>query len=261
MPAGGLVTLAGVGVAEGVAKSISGAIGAKKDKARLNSLNRPFYKIQDEYQQNKNIADQQASGGLSQASKDLAISQNDRGLGAGIGATLQGGGSPNDIGRLYDQYTRGVTDLASRDSEAHMKNIEYAMQTNKDLAGQKNIQFGVNELQPYEEKLKQLTESLKNNKQNVWGGIDQAIGAGSAAVTGMSNNDLNKSVIGKNNADANYYNQLYGDASGKVPDVAQLPSLGSQPSGNTGNVQVPTGSYNTDLGDTQTGDTSIADLE
>jgi hypothetical protein len=230
LPLGGGLTIgaAAAGVGEGVAQTITGAIDAKKDREKLDALRRPFYKIQNEYYQNKNIAEQQASGGLSQASKDLALTSGERGLGAGIGATLQEGGSPNDIGRLYDQYTRGVTDLASRDSEAHMKNIEYFMSANKELAGQKNIQFGVNELQPYEEKLKQLTESLKNDKSNIWGGISTAIGSTSAAGTALSNQDLNKSVIGKNNADADYYSQLFGDSSGKIPDIAQLPSLASQ---------------------------------
>src|SRR5258707_11938631 len=159
------------GIATGAAQSISGAVNLKKDKAELASLHRPFMKVQSEYEQNKNIAAAEAGGGLTSASKDLYESESQRGLGASVSALLQGGGDMNMISSIFDKYNRNTAGLAAEDSQAHQKNIEHFMGVNKDLASQKTTQFVVNELQPYENKLKELTQRVQGDKANIWGGI------------------------------------------------------------------------------------------
>jgi len=171
------------GIATGAAQSISGAVNLKKDKAELASLKRPFEKVQDEYYQNRNIAAAEAGGGLTSASKDLYESESQRGLGASVSALLQGGGDMNMISSIFDKYNRNTAGLAAEDSQAHQKNIEHFMGVNKDLASQKTTQFVVNELQPYENKLKELTQRVQGDKANIWGGIGTALGSASAAGT------------------------------------------------------------------------------
>ncbi len=89
----------------------------------------------------------------------------------------------NMVSSLFDKYNRNTAGLASEDAQAHQKNIQYFMKANSDLAGQKTTQFVVNELQPYENKLKELTERVASDKANIWGGIQTAVGSASAAGT------------------------------------------------------------------------------
>lgn len=171
------------GIVAGGAEAISGGINLKKDKADLANLKPAFYKVQEEYIKNAQLAGQEAAGGLPTATKDFYTSENQRGLGAGVSALLQGGGDMNMISNLFDKYNRNTMGLASEDAQAHQKNIQYYMGAAKDLAGQKTTQFVVNELQPYENKLKELTERVQGDKANIWGGIQTAIGSASAATT------------------------------------------------------------------------------
>lgn len=171
------------GVVDGAAQSISGGVNLKKDKAELAALHRPFMRVQDEYFQNKNISQAEAQGGLPSATKDFYTSESQRGLGAGVSALLQGGGDMNMISSLFDKYNRNTAGLAAEDAQAHQKNIQYFMKSNADLAGQKTTQFVVNELQPYENKLKELTERVSADKANIWGGVQTAVGSLSAAGT------------------------------------------------------------------------------
>jgi hypothetical protein len=171
------------GVVAGAAQSISGAVNLKKDKAELSALHRPFMKVQDEYIKNQQLAGQEAAGGLPTATKDFYTSESQRGLGAGVSALLQGGGDLNMVSSLFDKYDRNTAGLASEDAQAHQKNIQYYMGANKDVAGQKTTQFVVNELQPYENKLKELTQRVQGDKANIWGGIQTAIGSTSALGT------------------------------------------------------------------------------
>ncbi len=174
---------AAAGVVAGGAQAISGGVNLKKDKAELAAMHRPFLKVQDEYIQNQRLAQEEASGGLSSASKDLYKSEAQRGEGAAISALLQGGGDMNMISNIFDKYNRNTMGLAAEDSQAHQKNIQYLQGVNKDLAGQKTTQFVVNELQPYENKLKELTQRVSADKANIWGGIGTAVGSLSAAGT------------------------------------------------------------------------------
>lgn len=198
MPGAGTLGLiseaAGVGL--GVAETISSAINLRNEKRELAKLRQPFSKIQDEYFQDRNIAASEAMGGLPGATKEFLGEQKRRGLGTGIAALLESGSQPGDISQLFDVYDKSLSADAAKDAEAHTANIDYFIKANKDLAGQKTSQFAINELAPYERKLKQLTESMATNKANIFGGLQTAIGGLSAGGVAMSNDDL-LSGIGK----------------------------------------------------------------
>jgi len=191
-----LTATAVAGVVKGGIDYFSAKAQEKKDKAELAGLDTPFYKIQDEYFQNRNNAAEMAQGGLSQDAKDFYTDQSGRGLGAGISGTLQSGGSPNDIARIFDSYNQGIKQVSVADSEAKINNIKYFNQVNKDLAGQKTTQWGVNEYQPYQNKLKELTQRISADKQNANNAINSAIGSVSSFATAKSNEDMIGSLFG-----------------------------------------------------------------
>lgn len=204
---------AGLGAIEGAAQFIKSIHDEKQAKRELAVLNKPFYKIQDEYFQNNNIAGNLAEDGLTSSEKNAYNTNSERGLSAGIGATLQGGGSASDIAKLSGIYTNAQSNEAAADSAAHIENIKYFMGTNKELAGQKTTQWALNEYQPYEQKLKELTERQAAAKQNQANGADETIGSIGALGTDLSNQDL--------------YNKLFGNKKNKIE---QLPSLNFSPS-------------------------------
>ena len=191
---------AGLSILQSGAQIYEGLHGMKKDQAELDSLKTPFYKVQDEYFQNNNLAAGLAEGGLTQSSKDYLTTQSERGLGASIGALTQTGGGSGDISKLFDTYNRSIANTAAEDSQAQINNIKYFMDTNKDLASQKTIQWGINEKDPYEKKLSELKSKLAADKQNVFGGASSAIGGVAALGTSYQNQDLIDAISGKNKA-------------------------------------------------------------
>lgn len=196
MPAGGIITAAAVGqTLLGGAKAIEGFTDEKRAKSEMSRLKQPFYKIQSEYQQNSDLAAQEAQGGLGAGAKDYLTQETQRGLGAGIGATLQGGGDVNNIARLLQNYNQQLGSTAVADAQMHTENINRFMERNKELAGQKTMQWSLNEYQPYERKLNELKQRMAAGKQNEFGGLSDAISGVSALGTGMQNSALNKATI------------------------------------------------------------------
>lgn len=190
---------AGLGLITGGIKAIGAGKQLKKDKAELARLTPAFYKVQDEYYNNKNSAAELAQGGLTQNAKDFYGDMAGRGLSTGVSGVLQAGGSPNDIAKIFDSYNTSISELGVKDAETHINNIKYYHQVGKDLAGQKTQQWAINEYAPYQNKLKELTQRIDADKKNIWGGIDQAIGSVQAGVTSMQNekmiNNLFKSGV------------------------------------------------------------------
>jgi hypothetical protein len=135
---------------------------------------------------------------LTAGAKDYYSDMAGRGLGTGISGVLQAGGSVNDISKLFDSYNTSIRELGVKDAEAQIGNIKYFQQVGKDLAGQKTQQWAINEYAPYQNKLKELTQRIAADKQNVWGGIQGAIGAGQAGVTTMQNENLINNLFKKN---------------------------------------------------------------
>lgn len=181
---------AGLGILEGGIELFSNLKKEKEAKAKLASLKDPFYTIKSEYEQNRNIAGNLAQGGLPQAELDYTTSENQRGLGASISGLLQGGGTPSSISKIFDTYTKSIDRTGAESAQQHLKNIDYYMNANKDLAGQKNIQFGFNEVRPYERKYKQYSLDKNAAEQNAYAGANQIIGSTSALGTSLQNNSL-----------------------------------------------------------------------
>ena len=188
---------AGVGILQGGAQLIDGFISKKKDKAELASLNTPFYKVQNEFYNNNNIAAGLAQGGLTQGAKDYATSGAERGLSGSISALTQTGAGSGDISKLFDTFNNSIRNTAAEDSQQQINNIRYYMDTNKELAGQKITQWGINEKDPYEQKLSELKSKIAADKQNIFNGASTVIGAGAALGTSMQNKDYIDAITGK----------------------------------------------------------------
>lgn len=180
MPLAVGAVVSGIG---GIGKLVSGLSQNSNANKLKNSLVRPTYTISPEYYTNQNLAEQQAEGGLSEASKSFYGNQADRGLTAGINATLQGGGDINDIGGLYDKYTQGNAAIAAKDSELQNENIRYLIDRNKDVAGEETKAWALNKYEPYKDQAAAATAEKNAAQQNIWGGVSQIGSSITAAFT------------------------------------------------------------------------------
>ena len=211
---------AAIGAVKEGAEFVDNLIQRNKNKRELERTSKPFYKVQDEYFQNRNIAG--TLGGLPGETKNYLTDQAGIGLGTGIGAIQEQGGSANDIGKLFQGYDRSVSRVGAEDAEARIDNIKYFMNVNKDLAGQKTTSFLVNELQPYEEKLKQLTQNISNARGNMSAAGSNFVGALSAGATAFENEDLLKKLFPDNKPSGRL---------SRISDPVSLEGGGLQPAG------------------------------
>lgn len=192
----------------------------KLDKEELARLHAPFYKIQKEFGDIANSAEETAQGGLTIGAKDLYSDLAGRGLGTAISGTEAVGGSPNDINRIFQSYNDSARNVAAADSEAQIKNIAYYHNAAKELAGQKIIQFGVNEFQPYQNKLKELTQRIAADKLNLHNSINSGIESIQAGVTAGMNDRLFR------NSTASFADDPFSSEHG-APGVSATPHQGS----------------------------------
>jgi hypothetical protein len=184
-----------LGAATNLFSMFSEARKEQQARRELDRLRQPFYKIQDEYFANQNLAESAAQQGMPTASMDYLTTETQRGLDAGITATQQGGGNVNNIANLMDVYNQSINKVAAQDATMQLSNIQKVMDANKDLAAQKNIQWGVNEFQPYQNKLKEITQrrgAAELNQQNF---LQGAIGSVSALGTAVSGQELINSLF------------------------------------------------------------------
>jgi len=190
------IGVAAVGVGTSVVKGISEHKKEKAAKAEADRLKTPYFQVQDQYYQNRNIAEQMAGGGFAQGEKDQFTSQSERGLGTSLSTLLSVSSDPNQISQLFDNFARSTGQFEAADASQHLKNIEYFTQANKDIAGQQTTQWGINEYQPYENKLKEITQRRAAAETNQWNAVSEGIGAAGAIGTSLSNAALMKKLFG-----------------------------------------------------------------
>jgi hypothetical protein len=237
-PTGGYLTAASdvLSSVEGGIELFSNLAKEKKDKAALASLHPAFYKIQDEYYQNRNLTSNLAQGGLPSSTKDYLTGETQRGLSAGISGTLQSGSAdPNAIAKLFSGYNNNAIDkTAAEDADQKIKNIQYFMKANSDLAGQKTTQWALNEYQPTQEKKKQLNENIAAEQKNVAAGANQLLGSVGATGTSLSNNSLLNNRYKKTSpSPTNTDNTRIGEDGSSIASSNNLGTTTSPQAGNT----------------------------
>lgn len=180
------VAVAGAGIAESEIKHLKAKSQDREAAAEGASLRRPMEQIPDEYFQNRNIAGQNAMGGLTAGEKQYAGEQRERGLATSLDALGETEAGPNDFAGLNEVFSDSLRSQSALDAQLHHQNIEFFTNANKDLAGQKTTQFGVNELQPYETKLKEIQDRRIAAQTNANNATDEALGYAEAGITSFN---------------------------------------------------------------------------
>lgn len=175
--------IAGTAIAgAGAAYNIIDGANKEADGKRLGANNkRPWYTIPDQYGQNVNLATQQAETGLSPSTLNYYTTQTSRGLGSGISAMLEGGGDVDNLSRLYDQFSQGLSQEAAEDNNLKTQHLGTLINANKDLAGQETQQWALNYYDPYKDTAQLASAEKTGGKQEIGTGIGEAVGAAASA--------------------------------------------------------------------------------
>jgi hypothetical protein len=180
------VGVAGVSAGISLYKGLRAESQDRKAAREGASLKRPFYSIPTEDIVNRNIAEGQAQQGLSSAEKQYAGEQRERGFASSARALSETGASVNQFGELSHIFDDSLKSQSALDAQLHKSNIDAFTKANSDISAQKGIQFGINELQPYESKLKEIQDRRIAAKTNENNAVNEGIGALSAGATGVN---------------------------------------------------------------------------
>jgi hypothetical protein len=170
----------------GAYKAIKGSsqVADARNRAKLNI--RPSFPIQQQYYDNDNLAASMASTGLTDAESNYYNTNAERGLSAGIGASLQTGQGPNSVGSLYDSFLRGQGSLAATGDQFRTQKLQTLMQANKDLADQETNQWALNKYEPFKDEAKAIAGEKTAGQQQANDGLNTVAGAVSSFAGGMT---------------------------------------------------------------------------
>lgn len=182
-----LVALGLVQAGLGAVKGISGAIQASQAKKKLNSMHRPQMAIP-----------QEAITALDNAKKMSLMTQlpgqdiMESRIGSGVqsnvnalGEVATGGSLLEGTNRAYQTGAKEITNLDLAGAQFNNSNQGAYRQELGQMAGLKNQQWNVNELQPYQQKYGEMTQQKDAGNANIWGGLGMAASAASS-VMGMT---------------------------------------------------------------------------
>lgn len=173
MPAGGMITsgLIGGGLA------IYGAIKKNQDAKAAANNQRPTYNIPQEEYDNQRLAASQAGQGMSATSRQAYQNSADSGLATTNDAILRSGGDPNAIGNAYNNYQQGINNLSIYDDQARMNHLNSLMAQNKNMAGERDKAWQVNQYAPWADKAQALALKQQGDQQLIGQGLG-IIGSG-----------------------------------------------------------------------------------
>ena len=180
------VSVAGISAGVSLYKGIKAHSADEKAAKEGAAMKRPFYSIPTEDIINRNVWGEQAQQGLSSAEKQYAGEQRERGLATSANALSETGAGVNQFGELNQVFADSLKSQSALDAQEHKANIDMFTKANSEISAQKGIQFGINELQPYESKVKEIQDRRIAAKTNENNAVDEGIGSLSAAATGIN---------------------------------------------------------------------------
>jgi hypothetical protein len=223
------VSVAGFSAGVSLYKGIKAHSADEKAAKEGAAMKRPFYSIPTEDIINRNIWGEQAQQGLSSAEKQYAGEQRERGLSSSAHALSETGAGVNHFGELNQVFADSLKSQSALDAQEHKANIDMFTKANSEISAQKGIQFGINELQPYESKLKEIQDRRIAAKTNENNAVNEGIGSLSAAATGINSYmKTNSNPTQPDYSKLKPYNRTFGlENTGATPGASPGAGLGS----------------------------------
>lgn len=179
----------------GLGKMLYGANQKNKAKKLAENDQAPLYDISDQYYNNLGLAESQFSqGGISPEMLNQIAQVSQQNLAASTSAILQGGGSVNDISKLY-----GIADTANRsliipNEQLKLQKLTNMMEARKDLAGQEIMQYKVNQLDRWKDRAVANAMLGAEGNKNISTGLDTFGTAVAQGVNYKTQPDINSAI-------------------------------------------------------------------
>lgn len=226
MPAA--IVLGTVALGTAIYGGIKSAQAAKAAKANL--ANRPTYTPLPEDDSELNLAESNAATGMSDASKQALLNNNQSAQAASINAIQRNGGDANSIGSTYQAAQNGLNQNAIYDDTARQQHLNTLMGVYSSYNAQRNAnndkQFQVNQYAPWADRQQLYTQQQAAGQQLMMSGISSlGKAAGAYAGGGGSDTSTGNGATAANNYAPNYsgigQNSWY--PTGQMAPVGQLP--------------------------------------
>lgn len=147
-------------------------IAGNKNLKYLNQT-RPQYQVSPEIAYNRDLTRNYANQGLGSQYLNLAAEQQNRALGAGIGALMSGGNADiNQINRLLDSSTNSYKQMLTQDYQARQANRNQFLQANTALANENRAAWDYNVNLPWQQKFNAANAMSQAGPQNIQGGMN-----------------------------------------------------------------------------------------
>lgn len=153
-------------------KLISGAKQQKEARKLARENARPNYEGTDMYEDLLDFMTNQAQFGLDKNALTFAEEANARALTAGLNTSLQSGGTPNDIGNMYSQFTDSLNQLAIADSDKRYQKVGAIAGTVDRIAGGSRDEFLYNRDAPFKDTAQLAAAKQNAGYQEFMGGLD-----------------------------------------------------------------------------------------
>lgn len=173
-------SLIGAGIKAG-AGAIKGGIGMyqrMKAKRALENMERPVYEIPEEIKANLTQSQMMSIEGLPAEQKKQYVENLQRATEAGIGFLGQGGDRTRGASDLMQQQIEGYRNLLGMDEQAKINNVQSYMDHRDTMAGFKDTQYNINEMEPYREERQGYINQMHTGQHNQFVGLDQMAAAG-----------------------------------------------------------------------------------
>lgn len=192
MPA--VITSAAIGAGTAIYGGIKSAQAAKAAKANL--ANRPTYTPLPEDDSELNLAESMAGIGMSDASRQALLNNNQNAQAASINAIQRNGGDPNAIGNLFGQTQAGLNSAALYDDQARMNHLNTLLGVDSQYNAQRNANndksFQINQYAPWADKQQLFTQQQNSGQQLMMSGLNsfgKAIGSYKARTSTTEDED------------------------------------------------------------------------
>lgn len=178
-------------VALGVAKTVTGLVNkgkAKREAARLKR-SRPQYTIDPGFQQNLDLAESEASTGLSDTAENAYNQLQDKEFSSSLDAILKSGGTATNVADVYGQGQEGRLRLAQLSDQMRLSKINNLMRSREAMAEQTDKKFMYNVDSPWKDAAAANAEARRGADEQIWSGIQTV---GSAGMQFMDQQNQNK---------------------------------------------------------------------
>ncbi len=193
MPAGGLLT---GGIAAGAGALISGITGLfqkKKAKKLLADNPYPTEVVPEGIQQNQQMAQNMANEGLPSQQYQQGLKNIERSQNAALAAATDRRSGVANIGAIQEQSNNATGNLDVANSQARLQNQQRLMGANTASANWQDKTWQWNSARKYMQNYQYAMGLIGAGNQNILGGLDRLVGAGTSLIGGMGGKRNNTS--------------------------------------------------------------------